>query len=127
MFSITANCHGFITCVAYKEHLLLSEFESLVLELNSHIKDKRLYVLTDLRNAKLCTSSEDVYAMEKINRLNRTPGIIIFEAILVRGVLEKSLTLFFNKTRVSGDHSIKIFTSETDAIAWLRSYEQFTF
>ncbi len=124
MYSITANCHGFITSAVYKDRLLLEEFESLVIELNSHVSNNRLFVLTDLRDAKMCTNSDEIYAMEKINRLNRTPGITIYEAILVRGVLEQSLSSFFNKTRVSGDHTIKVFTSEPDAISWLRSYQQ---
>lgn len=125
MYSITNDCRGFITLVTYKDIQPLDEFERLTKEMSSYVKNKKLFVLSDLRKAKLCLNKNEVYMMEKIDRENRQPGVKVFEAIVCQSPLETAVTTLFNNTKVCANHSVKVFSSEEPAIQWLESYHNY--
>ncbi len=127
MYTITNNCQGFITSIVYKDRHPVEEFEALTKELNGFVKDKCLFVLSDLRTAKLCLNSEELHKMEKIDRENRKPDVVVYEALLCKGPLETTVSKLFSTTKVSANHNIKVFSSENDAIHWLESYHNYSF
>lgn len=125
MYTITKNCRGFITLVSYKDQQTMEDFEHLTKEIGEFASNRRLFLLTDLRQAKLCFNPDEVYKMGEIERNYGPRDLSIVEAVVCRTPLENALSSFYNTVKKGSDYTLKIFSSEEQALKWLRSYYEY--
>lgn len=125
MYTITKNCRGYITLVSYQDHQTIEDYEHLTKELGECATNKKLFLLTDLRHAKLCFNPEEVYKMSEIERNFGPRNLSIVEAVICKSPLEKALTSFYNSVKMGSDYTLKIFAEEDQAFKWLKSYRDY--
>ncbi|MBP8849282.1 MAG: STAS/SEC14 domain-containing protein [Breznakibacter sp.] len=125
MYTITKNCRGFITLVSCKDQQTMEDFEHFTKEIGEFASNNKLYLLTDFRQAKISFNQDEVYKMGEIERNFGPRDLSVVEAVVCQSPLEKALSLFYNTVKKGSDYTLKFFSSEDDALKWLRSYHEY--
>lgn len=120
LHNLEINYKGFIVKNTFEGELNLENLTPILTDLKNILPEKVAFLLSDFRNAKINIDINKITSAINAVKQNFSYTKRIFEAILVDVPDDTARFLIYELSNNNEFHTIKIFSTEEEAINWLK-------